>query len=430
MKTRTLKDGRAVTIHRNDGLRKRCDCPRRAWATCPHPWHFSFKWKDTHYRFPIDRYATAPIRTKDDARTEAERLRIAIREGRFPPASAAAPTTAADLTFETFAEKWRTGPRATMPDTLRANDEAICRRFGSLVIDGGRLAEWAIGLITEDAIEGAFGQLGSLAGSTWNKYRDAIRMMQRWGVKKGYLARPWLSEDNEIVVHKQTAKRDRRLVPDVLDELGKLKTPGEERRLLEKAGAWLQRLIIAALETGMRRGELLSLQWTDVSLSRGLLTVRAENAKFRKARQVPISPRVRGVLAMIEHDPAGNPHPPSAFVFGDRIGRQVKDPKKAWLKCCKDAGITGLHFHDLRHEAGSRLLEAGWPLQQVQAMLGHADAKTTGTYLNATVQHLLDSMRRFGTGSSPLHPVAHAADSEPPLSGNTRTERDANSLVN
>jgi hypothetical protein len=41
----------------------------------------------------------------------------------------------------------------------------------------------------------------------------------------------------------------------------------------------------------------------------------------------------------------------------DKIGRKVKDPKKSWLKCWTDAGITDLHFHDLRHEAASRLLE-------------------------------------------------------------------------
>src|SRR5215216_4212172 len=62
------------------------------------------------------------------------------------------------------------------------------------------------------------------------------------------------------------------------------------------------------------------------------------------------------VLQMIEHDPAGKPHKPTAYVFGDKIGQQVKDPKKAWLKCCADADIGGLHFHDLRHEAGSRML--------------------------------------------------------------------------
>lgn len=164
---------------------------------------------------------------------EADKLRAAICEGRFPPApTKPTPTTPADLTFGTFAEKWRTIARAAMPATLRANDAAICQCLGELAIDDAPLSTRPLGLITEDVIEAAFGQLARLAGSTWNKYRDVIRMMQRWGVKKGYLPRPWLSDDNEIVVHKETAKRDRRLMPDVLDSKGTVVTPGEERRLL------------------------------------------------------------------------------------------------------------------------------------------------------------------------------------------------------
>ena len=296
------------------------------------------------------------------------------------------------------------------------------------LVDGERLSTRPIGRITEDDLEVVFAQLSTLAGSTWNKYRDAVRLMQRWGLKKGYLLRPWLHEDNETITHREVARRERRLEPDVLDDDDKLKNPGEERRLLEKASPWLYRLVVAALETGCRRGELLSLRWADVSFSRGLLTVRAENAKSRKSRRVPISPRLWAVLKVLGNDPAGNPHLPSAFVFGDGVGRQIKDPKKAWLACCKATGITNLHFHDLRHEAGSRMLEAGWPLHHVQAVLGHADAKTTSTYLNATVQHLLDSMRRFGV--QPLHDVAQSENLEPPLPGNTPLEPSHKPLVN
>ena len=66
-----------------------------------------------------------------------------------------------------------------------------------------------------------------------------------------------------------------------------------------------------------------------------------------------------------------------------------------------------LHFHDLRHEAGSRMLEAGWPLHHVQRMLGHADVKQTATYLNAERVGLHDSMKRFGT-TPPWQSVAIA----------------------
>jgi integrase len=281
-------------------------------------------------------------------------------------------------------------------------------------VSGEQFGARLIGSLTEDDWEAAFAQLTDLAASTSNKYRNFLRMLQTWGVKKGYLAKPWVRDDNEAIRHRSEKgdKRERRLLPDVVDAKGKLKTAGEEKRLLEKATPWLQRLIIGALETGCRRGELLSLQWRDVDLMRGWLTIRADNAKSGTSRRVPISPRLRGILAMVDKDPAGKEHKPTAFVLGDSVGGQVKDPKKSWATCCKDAGITDLHFHDLRHEAGSRMLEAGWPLSHVQQVLGHADAATTSRYLNATTEHLLDSMQRFGL--QPLHRLAHETSPEPP----------------
>ena len=98
---------------------------------------------------------------------------------------------------------------------------------------------------------------------------------------------------------------------------------GEERALLAVAGPQLQCLIIGALQTGHRLGELLRLQWRDVDMDARTLTVRAENTKTRTARIVPMSARLRGVLALRAID---------------------------------------LRFHDLRNEAGSRFVEAGWPL--------------------------------------------------------------------
>src|SRR5687767_13283186 len=109
MKKRTLANGTSVSVHHNDGLRKRCECPRRAWPKCPHPWHFSFKWNGVHHRFPLDRYTEKRIRSKDEARAESDRLRAAIRDGQFPPVAATtgAAVTAEGLTFADFAKKWR-----------------------------------------------------------------------------------------------------------------------------------------------------------------------------------------------------------------------------------------------------------------------------------------------------------------------------------
>jgi integrase len=436
MKTRTLANGRPVTVHRNNGLCKRCECARRAWATCAHPWHFSFKWKDVHHRFSVDRYAEGPIADRDAARTEADRLRILIRGGQFPPVVVvpAAPVQPADLTFETFAAKWQTNARSQQSPNQQLNDQGIVNRLAALKLGEVTLGLKSIGLFTVDDWETAFRQLDTLSASTRNKYRQAVLSMQDWAIDKGYLLRPWLVgkvlKKGGAIARRKGARRDRRLVPDVLDKQGRVTSEGEERRLLKHASPWLQRLIMCALDTGMRRGELLSLQWRDVDLPRARFMVRAEKSKTETARSITLSPRVAAVAKLLEHDSAGQPHKATAFVFGNAVGEQVKDPKKSWLACCGAAGIAGLHFHDLRHEAGSRMLEKGWPLHHIQQMLGHEDTKTTSIYLNATITELEDSMRRFPLGGLSLHDVAQSTESEPPLNVQQHDAPRAKALVN
>jgi hypothetical protein len=131
---------------------------------------------------------------------------------------------------------------------------------------------------------------------------------------------------------------------------------------------------------------------------------------------LPISTRLAAVLNMARTDPAGDEYGPECFVFGDVDGGRIADVKRAWVTAVLKAHghtpqwTTGakltavsraalakidLHFHDLRHEAGSRWLEAGWPIHNVSHMLGHTNIAQTSTYLNATRLGLHESMRRF-----------------------------------
>jgi hypothetical protein len=87
-----------------------------------------------------------------------------------------------------------------------------------------------------------------------------------------------------------------------------------------------------------------------------------------------------------------------------------------------------LTFHDLRHEAGSRLLEAGWPLHNVSHMLGHANIAQTSTYLNATRVGLQDAMRRLD--ASRCKPVASEGSVERAPLLNEQDENTAQGLVN
>ena len=115
------------------------------------------------------------------------------------------------------------------------------------------------------------------------------------------------------------------------------------------AGPHLQRLIIGAVETGMRRGELLGLIWRDVNLERKEITVRAEHTKTRTARVLPISSRLAAVLEMAKtaRDTFMNSGPAAkmseqerdaflgrCYVFGDEAGLKVGNVKRAWERPC------------------------------------------------------------------------------------------------
>lgn len=181
-----------------------------------------------------------------------------------------------------------------------------------------------------------------------------------------------------------------------------------------------------------------ALQWGNVSIERGEIILRAEHTKDRENRILPISSRLRRVSEMRRDSPAGVPFPPSACVFGDEIGQRVGNVRRAWQTAVlrahghkpawiwkkktgpNDKGSTrlspeseaayraiNLHFHDLRHEGGSRLLEAGWPVHYVQHMLGHASLQQTSTYLNATLRGLHASMRNLNQSRPACKPPAN-----------------------
>jgi integrase len=455
--------------HRNGGLRKACGCPRRKWPKCGHSWHFNFKVRGgQNYRFSVDVEAGKHIESKTDAEALADKWRSAIREGTFRrradvPAPAAAPSTPDTITLADFGRTYF--ERRGKP--VSANDRSSLVRLSAFAPEGQRpLGETPIGAITEDAIELFFAQLRNegRAASTRNKYVGLVKAMFRWAVKKGYLARNPVA-DSEGIRREKHAKRNRRLAPDVFDDAGKIVREGEERRLLAVAGPHLQRLIIGALETGCRRGELLNLRWQDVNLGRREITVRAEITKTRTHRALPISSRLAAVLEMARTQLvaflSGDGHArlsdqeraalvARSFVFGDAAGFRVRNVKKAWevailkahghgpewtdtkLSAMSRAALKAidLHFHDLRHEAGSRLLEAGWPLHHVQEMLGHANVSQTSTYLNATRIGLQDSMRRFDDSSARCKPVANEAQIAPTLPCNDDVSRPGKSLVN
>ncbi|WP_342316124.1 site-specific integrase [Lysobacter sp. FW306-1B-D06B] len=134
-------------------------------------------------------------------------------------------------------------------------------------------------------------------------------------------------------------------------------------------GDHLTPVVLLAMNTGLRRGELLSLTWADVDLDARMLTVRAENAKSGRQRHVPLNAEAHAVLAQW----ASQTHA-TGRVF------DVASVKKAWTGILTSARIDGFRFHDLRHHFASKLVRAGVDLNTVRELLGHADIAMTLRY--------------------------------------------------
>jgi len=116
--------------------------------------------------------------------------------------------------------------------------------------------------------------------------------------------------------------------------------------------------------------------------------VRAEQATTRRARRLPMSTRLHAVLQMRRTGADGVDFGPEACVFGDATGQRVTSIRTAWEAARERAGLADLHLADLRHEAASRLEDAGVLTTYGSKFLGHRNLSTTTRYLNATIRGL------------------------------------------
>jgi integrase len=136
-------------------------------------------------------------------------------------------------------------------------------------------------------------------------------------------------------------------------------------------------LVLLALHTGLRRGELFALRWREIDLTRASLTVRGEQAKSAQTRHVPLNAIAVATLTTwrgpLTPDPA-------TLVFPSADGTPLEDIKSAWLALVKAAALIDFRFHDLRHTFASKLVMAAVDLNTVRELLGHADLKMTLRY--------------------------------------------------
>lgn len=134
-------------------------------------------------------------------------------------------------------------------------------------------------------------------------------------------------------------------------------------------GDHLTPLVLLAMNTGLRRRELLTLQWADIDMAGKMLTVRASVAKSGRQRFVPLNVEAMAALAQWSSQRGS-----SGAVFG------IRDAKTAWGNVLDAAEVRNFRFHDLRHHFASKLVRVGVDLNTVRELLGHADLKMTLRY--------------------------------------------------
>lgn len=136
----------------------------------------------------------------------------------------------------------------------------------------------------------------------------------------------------------------------------------------------LRPIIIVAVDTAMRQGEIMKLIWSDVDFDTETITIQFFNAKTEKTRKVGMTPRMKEELLKLKD--SKETLDLTSRVFG------IASPKKAFDTACDRANIKDLHFHDLRHTATTRMIRAGIPHAEVMKITGHTQIKTFMRYLN------------------------------------------------
>jgi integrase len=159
-------------------------------------------------------------------------------------------------------------------------------------------------------------------------------------------------------------------------------TDDERNRLLgacrDSTSSALYTIVVLALSTGARQGELLNLTWNQVDLSRGCIYLDVTKNGERR-----ILPLTGHVLELMSHHPKGK----STFVFpGPHTGRPLSI-RTAWQTAVKRAKLEDFRFHDLRHTAVSYLAMQGCSLIEIAEILGHKDLSMTKRYSHLSQEH-------------------------------------------
>ncbi len=204
-----------------------------------------------------------------------------------------------------------------------------------------------------------------------NRELELLRAIFNFAVEEEWLIKSPFSRRKGIIPKTAEVERDR--VLSFKEESDLLAACVDQRKHLKA-------ILICALDTAMRRGEIFKMRWKDIDFDSGEITIPKKNTKTDAQRTVCMTPRLKSALEELKQVALPQEAPrPEDLVFG--ITSTVKT---AWDTLRNNAAITEFRLHDCRHTATTRMIASGSPHMEVMKITGHTQLKTFLRYLNIT----------------------------------------------
>ena len=199
--------------------------------------------------------------------------------------------------------------------------------------------------------------------STCNRYLQLLKRMLNLAIEENYTAG---NPARKVKLYSEKDNLRERIL-----------TEDEERKLMETCSDVLRPILIVALNTGMRKGEILNLTWSQVDFINR--RIRVEKTKSGKVRFIPINDILFYQLNTLREMDGQSPY----IFFNSETGKPYVDMKTGFKAACRRAEIEGLRFHDLRHTFATRLVEKGVDIETVRDLLGHSSIIITQRYTHS-----------------------------------------------
>ncbi len=214
-----------------------------------------------------------------------------------------------------------------------------------------------------------------LSKTTVNRYLEQINTAFRMAVDYGYLYTSPCKGVKKFPVKNYSVR---------------YLTEDEENRLMKVLPEWLKDIVVVALNTGLRKSNILLLRWEQINFDFKFIEV-LEN-KGNKHIMLPINDTL---MELFNKTPVENR---VGYVFVNPQTKQpYRDIKKSWTTALKKAGIENFRFHDLRHTVGTRLAKENVPVNVIKEILAHSDVKTTMRYVHATAGAKLEALSKLNS---------------------------------